>query len=479
MTESPTHHNPPDCAAETAGRRILVVDDDAVLRRMLVRMLRPIGMPVSSAGSVDEAWGILDAEPIRLVLTDLRLGAVDGDVLLDRVRARWPTLPVLLMTNHGTIDLAVDLMKRGANDFITKPIEPGTLLPRISKALEHADLVDEVHDLRHRLVEVGQPSRPLVGKSAAFRAVTERLPVAARSEAPVLITGETGTGKELVARALHDLSPRADGPFVPVNCGAVPEALMESELFGHVKGAFTDARADKRGLAREAEGGTLFLDEIGEMPVALQVKLLRFLQEREVRPVGSSRAESVDVRVVAATHQDIRGAISDGRFREDLYYRLNVVPLRLPPLRERPEDLPELAAHLLERAARGTTTPRKTLTPAALAALRAHSWPGNIRELENVLHRALIFCPGDSIDAADLELEPATPSAISPGPDLDTPLREAKDALVADFEAEYVVAALRASGGNVAQAARRAGKDRKSFHELIQRYDIDVERFRA
>ena len=464
----------------TIRTRILVVDDDALVLRLAKRLLRPLDMDVCTAGSTEDALEELDAGPVSLVLTDLRMGGAGGDVLLDRIRLRWPTLPVVVMTSHGSIDIAVDLMKRGATDFVSKPLEP-SLLPRIEYALSRASLEVEVRDLRARLGAAGEPSRPLVGDAPAFRKVIDRLAPAARADACVLIRGETGTGKELVARALHDLSPRAGGPFVAINCGALPEQLLESELFGHVKGAFTDARGDKRGLVCDAEGGTLFLDEVGDMPLALQVKLLRFLQEGEVRPVGGNRSVRVDVRVVAATHRDVHTAIAVGDFREDLFYRLNVIPLTLPPLRERREDVPALAAHILRRATSGSNREGVTLTPAALAELVAHPWPGNVRELENVLQRAVIFATGVAIDAADIEFDPAgpLPDSAAVEPDLSVPLRVAKEALVAEFEQAYVEAALRASAGNVSQAARRAGKDRKSFHELIQRYAVEVDRHRA
>jgi len=377
------------------------------------------------------------------------------------------------------VDVAVELMRGGATDFITKPLVAGTLLPRIELALQRADLAGEVRSLRRRLARSEGQDPRLVGDAPAFRRVLERLPLAARSDACVLVLGETGTGKELVARRLHELSTRAAGPFVPVNCGALPGELLESELFGHVRGAFTDARRDKRGLVEEASGGTLFLDEIGDMPLPLQVKLLRFLQEGEVRPVGAERTRTVDVRVVAATHRDPRAAVGAGELREDLYYRLNVVGLVLPPLRDRRSDVPALAEHLLRRHARGTTRPDLRLAPAARDRLCRHGWPGNIRELDNVVHRAVIFSPGPEIVAEDLEFDPApagTPASREP--ELEVPLRQAKEALIAEFERAYVEAALTAAAGNVSLAARRAGKDRKSFWELIQRHGLDADDFR-
>ena len=465
----------------TLRARILLVDDDPLLLRMARRLLQPLAQEVETATSVDAALEILEQEAVGLVLSDLRMGARGGAELLEEVRERWPTLPVVIMTSHGTIDLAVDLMKKGATDFVSKPLEPEVLLPRIEYALRRADLEGEVRDLRERLGAAGAPRRPLVGQAPAFAKVLERLPLVARADAAVLVRGETGTGKELVARAVHDLSPRRTGPFVAVNCGALPEQLLESELFGHEAGAFTGAQKKKRGLVQEAEGGTLFLDEVGDIPLPVQVKLLRFLQEGEIRPVGATRSIAVNVRVVAATHRDVDAAIEAGEFREDLFYRLNVVPLHLPPLRERHEDIRPLAEHLLDKATAGTSRAGVRFDAPALDKLAAHPWPGNVRELENVVQRAVIFATGDAVSAADVEFDPQRRrgGADASAPDLTIPLRQAKEALVAEFERTYVEAALRAAGGNVSQAARRAGKERKSFHELVQRYGVDPDRHRA
>ncbi len=460
--------------------RILVVDDEPLVLRMAQRMLRPVASEVLTAESIEAALAVLSAQAVELVLTDLNLGDESGADLLDAIRRRWPTLPVVMITNHGTIDTAVSLMKRGATDFVRKPLEPEVLLPRVEHALAHAALAGEVADLRQRLGEAGTPSRAIVGEAPAFRRVLDRLPLLARVDETVLVLGETGTGKELIARALHDLSPRRGRRFVAVNCGALPENLLESELFGHAAGAFTDARTDKPGLVVEADGGTLFLDEIGDIPLSLQVKLLRFLQEGEVRPVGGARTVRVDVRIVAATHCDLVAAIEDGTFREDLYYRLNVVPLTLPPLRDRREDVPLLAEHALARTRARINRPDLRFDPEALARLSAHGWPGNVRELENVVRRAAIFAAGAVIGPQDVEIDaaPTRPSA-APTPDLDVPLREAKEALIHDFERAYVEAAVHAAGGNVSRAARRAGKERKSFHDLLQRYAIEVDRVRG
>ena len=463
--------------------RILVVDDDALSRRLCARALKPTGMSAQTVSSAEDALVVLGERPFDLVLTDLRMHGLDGAGLLREVRQRWPELPVVVMTSHGSIELAVELMRNGATDFITKPVEPATLPHRIERALRQSDLEVEVRTLRARLGEAGRASDEIIGDSPAIQRLRERLVPAARADACVLVQGETGTGKELIVRALHDLSARREHRLVNVNCGALPGELLESELFGHMKGAFTDAKRDKTGMVDEANGGTLFLDEIGDLPLALQVKILRFLQEGEIRPVGANRAHTVDVRVVAATHRDLRQAVQDGEFREDLYYRLNVVPLRVPPLRERRGDIGLLARHLLARHARRSSMPGVELTPAAVEALEGYAWPGNVRELENVLHRALVFATDRRVDADDLEFDPATrqvagAAAEIGAPDLDQPLRDAKAALVEDFERRYVEAAVAEAGGNLAQAARRAGKDRKSLWELCRRYGIDPDAFR-
>jgi two-component system NtrC family response regulator len=338
-------------------------------------------------------------------------------------------------------------------------------------------VVREVDDLRRALARKA-PTRAIIGDAPVMRRLLERLPIAARTDSPILVTGETGTGKELVARSVHAASPRASGPFIAVNCGAVPPNLLASELFGHVKGAFTDARTDKQGLVGEADGGTLFLDEIAEMAPELQVKLLRFLQEGEIRPVGSARPRQVDVRVVAATHRELRRFVADGRFRQDLFYRLNVIPLTVPALRERREDVPLLAAHLLTRHTAESTRPQMRFTAAALKQLMQHDWPGNVRELENVVRRAAVFATGEEIAAVDLDIDPPLDGQAGAGIDLDVPLKAAKDAAIAAIEVEYAEAALQQSGGNIAQAARRVGVDRKSFWALMQRHDLDPDRYR-
>jgi len=472
-----------------SDRPILIVDDDPLARRLVRRLLRPLGFPVLTAESGEAALELMDKTAIGLLLTDLRMGGIDGDELLRITRRRHPTLPVLVMTTHSSVDTAVEMMRQGATDFIAKPIDGDALQRSIARVLKRAELEDEVQSLRRQLARE-QPELLLIGQAPAFRQMLDRLPLAARSDVPVLVLGETGTGKELVARTLHQQSTRGERAFVPVNCGALPGELLDSELFGHVKGAFTDARRDKSGLVMDADGGTLFLDEIGDMPLKLQVKLLRFLQEGEIRPVGSNKTLAVDVRVIAATHRDLRGMVDDGSFREDLYYRLNVIPIHVPPLRDRKTDIPLIAQHLLARFAATTTRPGLEFHKSAMAMLISHGWPGNVRELENVVRRAAIFAglnEGAGIGPETIEFDGQMPAfQRDDGPiigqvlavDLEVPLREAKDALVDAFQRAYCEAAMAESRGVVAQAARRSGKDRKSFWELLQRYEIDPDVYR-
>ncbi|MCB9542025.1 MAG: sigma-54-dependent Fis family transcriptional regulator [Myxococcales bacterium] len=473
---------------DSAERRILIVDDDPLALRLVGRLLRPLGFPVLTAGSGEEALEIMEQTPIGLLLTDLRMDGIGGDELLEIARRRYPTLPVLIMTTHGSVDTAVSLMRKGATDFLTKPVDGAVLQQSIERVLRRAELEGEVATLRRALARQSG-DKLLVGEAPVFRKMLDRLPLAARSDVPILVLGETGTGKELVARTLHDQSSRAEQPFIAVNCGALPGELLDSELFGHVKGAFTDARRDKTGLVADADGGTLFLDEIGDMPLALQVKLLRFLQEGEIRPVGSNKTRKVDVRIVAATHRDLRMMVDAGDFREDLYYRLNVIPIHVPPLRDRGGDVALIAQHLLTRFAATTTRPGMHFSKAAIGRLSAHGWAGNVRELENVVRRAAVFGAigdGDEIGPDVIEFDGAQTPVRADRPaigqtlevDLEVPLRDAKDALVDAFQEAYCRAALAEAEGVVAAAARRAGKDRKSFWELLQRYEIDPDSYR-
>ncbi len=436
-------------------RTVLVVDDEEPLRQLLSVILRDAGYEARAVSSAADALKEVAARDYDLVLTDVRMPRTDGLALLRELHRLQPGLTVVVMSAYGSHDAAIEAMKAGAYDYLSKPFKPDDVVLLLRKAEERERLARENRRLRAELAAGYRPEN-LVGASAAMGDVLRQLRKVAPQKTTVLVEGESGTGKELVARALHELSPRASFPFVAVNCGAIPGELMESELFGHVKGAFTDAARDKRGLAAEADGGTLFLDEVGELPLGLQVKLLRLLQEEEVRPVGDTRARRVDVRVVAATGRALRAAVERGEFREDLFWRLNVVAVRLPPLRERPGDIPLLAEHFLARLRRlRPELPTMGLSAGAREALLAHRWPGNVRELEHAIERAVVLAEGPEIGEDDLPESvrdrPAPPAAAAPGGDLS--LRRALQAT----EAQVLRAALERTGGNRTRAAELLG----------------------
>ena len=391
-------------------KRILLVEDDAAQAAMLGMELKRQGYRVETEKSAPGAIARVEKEIYDAVVTDLRLGSGDGLKVLAATKASQPETGVIVITGHGSIDNAVAAMKAGAFDYLTKPVEPEELALALRKAVEHRDLLGEVRRLRAEVREHKGISG-IVSASPAMGKVLELVSKVAATDATVLVTGESGTGKELVARAIHDNSPRRDGSFVAINCGALPEGLLESELFGHVKGSFTGADRNKRGLFEEASGGTLFLDEISETTPGLQVKLLRALQEGEIRRVGDNHPVKVSARVVAASNRDIKKFVSEGKFREDLYYRLKVFPIEIPPLRERPEDVLPLAETFLKKARARTGAGAARFAPSAAAALEAYAWPGNVRELEHAVERALIMASGPAVEAGDLPPEIAAAKA--------------------------------------------------------------------
>ncbi len=388
-------------APEIARPTLLLVDDEPPNLDSLERIFSREGFRVLLAASGQAALDQLRREPVDVVLTDLMMPGMSGQELLRAVRAVAPEVEVVLMTAYGTVEAAVEVMKDGAYDFLTKPLKRHSVLKSVRQAAEKRRLLQENRQLKSKLAGLsGQGA--IVGTSPALRAVLDVARQAASSVATVLLLGESGTGKELFARALHDLSGRASGPFVPINCAAIPESILESELFGYERGAFTGAAARKEGRIERANGGTLFLDEVGELSPSVQAKLLRVLQEGEIERLGGTSVQKVDCRVVAATNRDLAAGVREGRFREDLFYRLNVIQLKLPPLRDRVEDLPLLASHFLARAAARNQKPVRSLSPAALAAVEAWSWPGNVRELENAVERAVVLARGEQIEEGDL-----------------------------------------------------------------------------
>jgi two-component system response regulator AtoC len=372
--------------------KVLIVDDELNIRTAVAKLLAQAGHVVVTADSGEQALAGLQDAPVDLVVTDLKMVGVDGMDVLRGVKQRWPDTEVIVLTAYGTIDNAVEAMKTGAYDYLTKPVDPERLVHLVGKACEHKALRDQVRQLREQ-VAVREAFEHIVGRSVRMRDVYEQVRQVASTTATVLISGESGTGKELVARAIHNRSPRRTESFITLNCGALPETLLESELFGYERGAFTGAATAKEGRIEQADGGTLFLDEVGEMSPKTQVDFLRVLQEREVRRLGGSRPVTVNVRFIAATNKDLEAAVRAGTFREDLYYRLAVVPIALPPLRERVEDLPLLAAAFLREFSSRYERGEKYFSAAALQALREHAWPGNVRELRNLVERLVVTVP--------------------------------------------------------------------------------------
>ena len=447
--------------------RILVVDDDAETCRFMRELLAAKGREIETAERPEQALELLEAGPYDLVVSDIHLNADQSGLdLLRAFKARDPSVEVVLLSGFGTLETAIEAVRAGAFDYVSKPIDIAQVKEVVERALAHR--------ARAREPLPALPSEPfdpspdgLVGRSAPMLAVYKQIALASAARAPVLVTGETGTGKELVARALHRHGPRSTRPFVAVNCGAFAEGLLESELFGHVRGAFTGAVGDKRGVFEQAHGGTLFLDEVGEMSPALQVRLLRALEAGDVRPVGGSRALKVDVRAIAATHRDLERAVAEGTFRQDLFYRLNVFRIALPPLRERPEDIPMIAAHVLRKASEQTARPVH-LTPAALQSLGAYAWPGNVRELQNALERLAVTAPGGVIDADDL------PKAFQDRPpSLEEPLFTGLPTLE-EMEKRYLRHVVAAVGGNRSRAAEVLGIDRRTLYRMAERFSLDL-----
>jgi two-component system response regulator PilR (NtrC family) len=456
--------------------QLLVVDDEPGLRQMLEILFRREGYSVVTAPGFRQAAERIaqHPSPFPVVLTDLKMPDGSGLDVLATAKARSLLTEVIVLTAHSTVENAIDAVRSGAYDFVAKPFEPGELVARVARAIEKHALTAENARLRAQVAERAA-TQPL-GRSPAMIAVTDLVKRAAPSRSTVLITGESGTGKERVARAIHAQSDRARGPFLVVNCGALPDALMESELFGHEKGAFTGAFARHTGLFREAEGGTLLLDEVGELPASLQVKLLRVLQERSVRPVGGAHEVPVDVRLLAATNRDIEAEVATGKFRQDLYYRLNVIRLVLPPLRERREDLPWLAEHFLQKFSAEMSKDVLAMTPDALRALERYPFPGNVRELENIIERAVALSGGRTIGLGDLPPE-VSGLAGAPTPVLaELPPEGCElDAVLGELERRLLMAALERTGGVRKHAATLLGVTFRSIRYRLKKHGLDNE----
>ncbi len=465
---------------------VLLVDDDDELSVLVEMRLNAHGYEMETARSAREALASLASSTFDAVLLDVRLADDDGLRVLSDIRKRVPDLPVIILTAHGTIELAVDAMQRGAFGFITKPFHSHDLLQKLAHAVEAVALRREVAGLRK--IVGGSPGAHIVGASPAIEAVRNVIARIAPTEATVLLTGESGTGKELAAQSIHHQSSRSARPFIAVNCAALPADLLESELFGHVRGSFTGAVRDRDGVFAAAAGGSLFLDEIGDASLSVQAKLLRVLQERRFTRVGSSEEHLADVRIIAATNRDLRADVAAGRFREDLLFRIRVIPIRMPALRERLEDVPLLADVFLDRAAARHARPRPTLSPGVLDHLLRHSWPGNVRELANVVEAALLFAEGPEIQVDQLDTLLMSNSSATATNDLVrdlistnvTPtalptLREVRDSV----ERAYLHEVLRRTDTNVSAAARLAGRNRSDFYELLRKHGISKASVRA
>lgn len=441
---------------------ILVVDDDADMRELVHDMLKDRGHQVTTAGSGQEALKLLGEEDYAVVLTDLRMKGMQGIELLSEIRRTKPDVGVILMTAFGSVETAVEAMRHGASDYLTKPVRKDELIRVVERVIRETSLRREVSRLR-REVHKEYSFHQILGKSKAIQAVFDLIRRVADSPTNVLITGESGTGKELVAKAIHYNSDRKDAPFVPVNCAAIPEPLLESELFGHMRGAFTDAKMDKRGLFEEAQKGTLFLDEISELPLMLQAKILRAIQEKEIRRVGANKPIAVDVRIIAATNLNLTEEVKAKRFRDDLYYRLNVIELKLPPLRERREDIPLLVDAFLKKCAASRGKEVKGVSESALAMLMDYAWPGNVRELENIIERAVTLSRSEKIVPEDL------PPAIQGSRGDRRVLDDAAERTLPleAVEKEYILKILDKMGGNKYQAAHALGIDRKTLYRKL------------
>jgi len=463
-----------------ADETLLIIDDEQDMLQLLKRSLEPeMGCRVKTALSGEEGLKLVDSEPLDLVLLDMKMPGMDGLEVLQRIRSKHSWLTVIMMTAHGCIELAVQAIKMGAYDFITKPFDHEALVWSLGKALERSRLLRENLKLQ-RHVQCHEAFQNLVGRSARMQRVYEAVQMVAKTDLTVFISGESGTGKDMVSRAIHALSDRRDQAYVAVNCPTVPEHILESELFGYKKGAFTHATQNKIGLFQEAHRGTIFLDEIGDISPAIQTKLLRVLQEKEIKPLGDTKSIQVDVRVIASTNRNLPEKIKRSEFREDLFYRLNVLPIELPPLRERREDIPLLVDHFLEKHCSDLKKARKRVSAALMDKFLRAPWEGNVRELENVILRGILFSPEDEICAEHVGYQTAIEDHKTAFDHTVTNLdyREAKEEVLRRFHSSYIGNILVQTRGNVSQAARLCGLERQGLQQLMRRYGIRSDAFR-
>jgi DNA-binding NtrC family response regulator len=449
--------------------RILIVDDDRQMCQLLIDVLAEEGYDVEAVHDGRSALEKFRAAGCDLMITDLMMPRMRGTELVKEVKAIDPDALILLITAFGSIESAVEAMKAGAFHYVTKPFRTDEMVLHVSRAFQQRRLCEELQHLRNVVLERNSFEN-IIGKSEKMREVFSIIRQTADFAANVLILGESGTGKEMVARAMHHHSSRAEGPFIPLNCAAVPETLLESELFGYLRGAFTDARKDRRGLFQEASGGILFLDEISEIPINLQAKLLRVIEDKEVRPLGANQSERVDTRIVSACNLDLEHLVEQGRFRQDLYYRLNVIRIELPPLRERSEDIPLLAEHFLHKFAPQAKRDIASIDQEALAGLINYRWPGNVRELEHTMERAVLLGKETSIGLKDLPLQ----SQASNGPSVPLAAAVANGYTLRDLEREYILRVIESTYGNKAEAARILGVDRTTLYRKLEEYKVNA-----
>jgi DNA-binding NtrC family response regulator len=458
---------------------ILVVDDEKDMTRLLQRTLEPeFPCRVTMAFSGEMALNILRQASFDLVICDIKMPGMDGFELLERTRKKYPDLTVVMLSAFGNIESAVSAIKKGAYDFISKPFEQDEIIFKIQKALERSRLL---HENKRLLKQSQKETLPLIGKSEAMEKVFEKISLVADSDVTVLITGESGTGKDLTARSIHNLSPRKTKSFIPVNCPTIPEHILESELFGYKKGAFTNAYRDKAGLFQAADKGTIFLDEIGDIGPTIQTKLLRVIQEKEIKPLGDTTVEKVDVRIIASTNQNLKQKIAQKEVREDFFYRLSVISIELPPLRDRITDIPILCRALLAKHCQKMNKPPKTLEGEVLDLLMKQPWVGNVRELENVLIHGILYSKEETITLSDIPIkEPGPIKRGEKGESLypNLPYRDAKEKFLQEFNHDYIGAKLSMTQGNITQAAKLCHMDRQGLQQIMKRYNIDPDPFR-